>query len=103
MDIPLQVTFRGLAHSPALAERIRDKVGKLYHLHPRITSCRVTVEGRHRHHHTGRGVSARIEVHVPDNDVVVGYDENQDPRVAVREAFAAAHRQLRASAEEKVP
>ena len=94
MDIPLQVTFRGLAHSPALSDRIREKAAKLSAQHPRITTCRVTIEGRHRHHRHARPFSVRIDVHVPDRDVVVGYDENEDPHVAVREAFDAAHRQL---------
>ena len=94
MDIPLQVTFRGIAHSPALSDRIREKATKLHTQHPRITSCRVTIEGRHRRHAHGRPFSARIDVHTPDHDVVVGYDENEDPHVAVREAFDAAHRQL---------
>jgi ribosome-associated translation inhibitor RaiA len=96
MDIPLQVTFRGLAHSPALSDRIRDKATKLHTQHPRITSCRVTVEARHRHHAQGRSFSARIEIHAPDQDVAVGYGENEDPHVAVREAFDAVHRQLQA-------
>lgn len=103
MDIPLQVTFRGLAHSPALAQRIREKAVKLHTLHPRVTTCRVTIEGRHRHHAHGRAFSARIDVHVPDQPVVVGYDENEDAHVAVREAFDAAHRQLQALAEVKTP
>lgn len=94
MDIPLQVTFRGIAHSPALSERIRQRATKLHTLHPRITSCRVTIEGRHRHHLHGRPFIARIDVHIPDHEVVVGYDENEDPHVAVREAFDAAQRQL---------
>ena len=103
MDIPLQVTFRGLAHSPALSERIREKATKLHTQHPRITSCRVTVEGRHRHHLHGRPFSARIDVHVPDHDVVVAYDEHEDPHVAVRGAFDAVHRQLKNTADLKVP
>ena len=95
MDIPLQVTFRGLAHSPALSDRIREKATKLHTLHPRITSCRVTIEGRHRHQRHGHPFSARIDVHVPNQEVVVAVDENEDPHVAVREAFDAVHRQLK--------
>lgn len=102
MDIPLQVTFRGIGHSPALADRIREKASKLHAQHPRITTCRVTVEGRHRHHARGRPFSVRIDVHVPEHDVVVGYDENENPHVAVREAFDAASRQLKAVTASKV-
>ena len=94
MDIPLQVTFRGLAHSPALAQRIRERATKLHTMHPRIMTCRVTVEGRHRHHRHGRPFSVRIDVAVPDHDGVVGDEESEDPQVALREAFEAAHRQL---------
>jgi len=97
MDIPLQVTFRGVGHSPALSERIREKAMKLHTQHPRITTCRVTVEGRHRHQRQGRPFTVRIDVHMPDHDVVVGYDENEDAHVAVRQAFDAAHRQLQAT------
>lgn len=94
MDIPLQVTFRDLPQSPALQERIRDKASKLHSQHPAITTCRVTVERRHRHHRHGRPFSVRVDVHVPDRDIVVSFDENEDVQVALREAFAAAHRQL---------
>ena len=100
MDIPLQVTFRGIGHSPALEERIRVKAQKLHNLHPRITTCRVTLEARHRHRRHGRPFSARIDVHVPNHEVVVGYDENEDAHVALREAFEAAHRQLQDVARE---
>ena len=98
MDIPLQVTFRDLPQSPALQERIRDKAHKLHSLHPRITTCRVTVERRHRHHRHGRPFSVRVDVQVPDRDTVVSFDENEDVQVALREAFAAAHRQLEGEA-----
>lgn len=94
MDIPLQVTFRDLPPSPALQARIRVKATKLSELHPRITTCRVTVERRHRHHRHGRPFSVRVDVHVPDRDTVVSFDEHEDVQVALREAFAAAHRQL---------
>lgn len=102
MDIPLQVTFRGLAHSPVLQDRIREKAAKLHALHPRITTCRVTLEGRHRHHMHGRPFSVRIEVHVPDHDVLVGYHEDEDVHVSLREAFDALNRQLKYAASLKV-
>jgi ribosome-associated translation inhibitor RaiA len=103
MDIPLQVTFRGLAPPLALAERIREKAAKLHTLHPRVKTCRVTIEGRHRHQVHGRAFGVRVDVHVPDRDAVVGHDENEDAHVAVREAFDAVHRQLQAYAEVKTP
>ena len=50
MEIPLQITLRGVAQSGAVEAAIRDKAAKLEQFHPRITGCRVVVEvpGRHK-------------------------------------------------------
>ena len=95
MDIPLQVTFRDLPHSPALDTRIREKAARLGSLSERITSCRVTLERRHRHKHKGREYSVRIALRVPEREIVVNHDHDEDIYVALRDAFEAAERQLK--------
>ena len=97
MDIPLQVTFRDLPHSPALQERIREKATKLHALHPRITTCRVTIE-RRRAPAQGGQFSVRIDLHLPDHEILVSHDDAEDVHVALREAFDGAHRQLKSAA-----
>jgi phage baseplate assembly protein W len=42
---PLIIHFRQMDPSPAVEARIREKVQALERFHPRITRCRVTVEG----------------------------------------------------------
>jgi len=95
MDMPLQVTFRDLPHSPALDEKIREKASRLQSLSDRITSCRVTLERRHQRQ--GREYSVRIDLRVPEREIVVNHDHDEDVYVALREAFDAAERQLKAA------
>ena len=94
MQVPLQITVRDVRHSEALEARIREKAAKLDQFHPRIMSCRVTVEELHRHHSQGRHFQVRVDVRVPGREIVANRDHAEDPYVALREAFDAAKRQL---------
>ena len=95
MQVPLQITIRNMQHSDALEAHIRDKVERLAGAHPRITSCRVTVEELRKHHQQGRHVRVRIEAHVPGHqELVANRDHDEDVYVALREAFDATKRQL---------
>lgn len=94
MDIPLQVTFRDLAPSLALDEKIRERAARLQSLSDRITRFRVTLERRHRHQRRGREYNVRIDVHVPGRQIVVTHEHDEDVYVALRDAFEAAERQL---------
>ncbi len=69
MQVPLQITYHGIPRSEALDARIRDKAEKLEEFHPRITSCRVVVEERDRHHHQGRQFTVSIDARVPGREV----------------------------------
>ncbi|MDH4175525.1 MAG: HPF/RaiA family ribosome-associated protein, partial [Betaproteobacteria bacterium] len=44
MQLPVQITFRGMESSAALDDAVRDRAAKLEQFHPRITSCRVVIE-----------------------------------------------------------
>jgi ribosome-associated translation inhibitor RaiA len=46
MQLPVQITYRGMKSSAALDDAVRDKAAKLEQFHPRIASCRVTIEQR---------------------------------------------------------
>lgn len=123
MKIPLQITFRHMAPSPAIEDNIRDKVAKLDEFYDRIMGCRVAVEAPHRHHHKGKAYVVRIDLTVPGAELVVnrepkrlvakkanGADEpekefaelrepskhaaHEDIYVAIRDAFSAAERKL---------
>lgn len=99
MRIPLQVSFRNMDPSEVMEARIREKAGKLDQYFDQIMSCRVTVEAPHRHHHKGNLYRVRIDITVPDDELVVSHDRHdnhahEDAYVAIRDAFTAAQRQL---------
>jgi ribosomal subunit interface protein len=94
MQSDLQITVRDMEHSPALEERIREKVKKLEQVYPRIMGCRVVLEAPHRHKHQGKQFIVRVDVTVPGKEIVVNHDHHEDAYVALRDAFNAARRQL---------
>jgi len=99
MQVPLHIAFHGVDSSPALEARIREHAKKLEQFYDRIISCDVTVELPHQHHRHGKQWHIRIQVSVPGDELIVSRDpgkdeDHEDPYVALRDAFAAARRQL---------
>lgn len=94
MQQSLQITFRGLARSEAIEQRIVTKAEDLTRFSDRITRCHVTVETPHNHHYKGKQYTVRIDLHLPDRHVVVDRQDNEDVYVAIRDGFDAAVRQL---------
>ncbi len=99
MQVPLEITFRGIPHSDAVETRIREKAAKLEQFCDNIISCRVAVEAEHHHQHQGNLYKVRIDLSVPQKHIVVSRDHHdkqshEDFYVALRDAFAAATRQL---------
>jgi len=99
MQIPLQITFRGIPKSEAVEARIREKVDKLERFHTHIMSCRVAVEAEHQHHHQGNQYHIRIDITTPRKELVISREHHdkqayEDIYVAIRDAFDAAKRQL---------
>jgi ribosome-associated translation inhibitor RaiA len=94
MEIPIQITFRGMESSAALEEAIRDRAGKLDRVHPHVMSCRVVVEEEARHKSQGKQFVVRLDIKVAGAEVAVNRDHSEDAFVAVRDAFDAARRKL---------
>lgn len=94
MQIPLQIAVRHMTHSDALDARIREDAAKLEEFYRGIISCHVAVEQQGRHQRRGRGFNVRIAVHVPDHELVVNRDHDEDVYVALRDAFASLTRRL---------
>lgn len=99
MHAPLNISFRNMEPSEAVETRIREKAEKLERLFDRIVSCEVVVEAPHRNHHKGKLYEVRINLSVPGEDIIVGRTgpkdhAHEDVYVALRDAFAAATRQL---------
>lgn len=99
MKVPLQVTFHGTDPSPAVEDRVRERATKLERLYANIIGCRVVIEAPHRHHQHGQIFHVRVDITVPQHEIVVSRepahnDAHQDVYVAIRDAFDAAERQL---------
>ncbi len=89
-----QITYRGMEHSPAMDERIRELTNKLEQFHPKITQVHVVVDEQDRHKRNGNLFNVRIDVHVPGHEIVATKQEHEDPYVAVGDAFDVLTRQL---------
>lgn len=94
MQIPLQITVRGMGHSDTIEERVREKAEKLSQYSDQIIACSVVIETTTRHKHQGKLHNVRINVAVPGKELVVNHNEQEDLYVALRDAFDDMVRQL---------
>ena len=99
MQLQLQITFRNLDRSEAVEANIREHAEKLETYYDHITSCRVVVEVQHKHHQHGNHYHVRVDVTVPDAEVVANREPDEhhsytDVYVAIRDAFDTIRRQL---------
>lgn len=99
MQLPLEITFRNMDPSEAVAGKVRERADKLDRFSDQLIGCRVIIEAPHRHQHKGGLYHVRIDMTVPGRELVVSRapgdnQAHQDVYVAVRDAFGAARRQL---------
>lgn len=97
--MPLQITWRDIPKSEAVEADIENKAHKLEQFCDSILGCRVLVESSYNRHHHGNLYRIRIDIDVPENEIVVTRDPDknhahEDIYVTVRDAFDAARRQL---------
>ena len=95
----VQITFRDFPHSDSIEEVIRKKAAKLNQVYDRITRCKVVIEAPHRNHSKGKLYEVHIRLTLPRGELAVSRSSekkraHEDPYVAIRDAFAAARRQL---------
>ena len=99
MQAPLQITFRNLPHSDAIAFEIKRQFAKLQRFSNRIIRCQVVVEIPYHHHREGNSYHIRIKLTMPGEELVVNQDaSNRSPEnayIAIRDAFNAARRELK--------
>jgi ribosomal subunit interface protein len=99
MQMPMQISFRGVPPSAAIEQAVRERAERLERFHGRITGCRVMIESPHRRHHQGKLYHVRIDLTVPGGELVVNREPadshaHEDLYVAIRDAFDAARRRL---------
>jgi len=98
-----QVLFRNIDHSDAVQEAVLKRVEKLERFSDQIHSMRVILESPHNNHHKGKVYHVGVEALIPNHDIVVSHDqhdkhEHEDIYVAIRDAFNAVERRLKAVA-----
>jgi len=94
METPLQIKVHNIPASESYESVIREKVDKLASVYDKITNCRVVIDAPHRHRQHGYLYDVRIHLTVPNGELVVKREPNEDIYVAIRDAFNAAKRQL---------
>jgi ribosome-associated translation inhibitor RaiA len=99
MQLPLDIRFHNTDRSPALETVIRERAEKLERYSGDIVSIRVSVEGPPRHSQHGGLYAVSVDLRFAGGEVVASRHpaarvEHEDIRLAVRDAFRAARRQL---------
>ncbi len=101
MKVPLELAFHNLDSSPAIEQRVRERVDRLERFFNDITSCRVSLEAPHKSQFNTQHYEVHIDISVPGHEIVVSSDprpevnDHSDVYVAIRDAFETAERRLK--------
>ncbi len=101
MEVPLEMSFRGMEANEAIEELIREKTAKLEKIYSNLNSCRVAVEKTQKHQRRGNPYRVRLDITAPPgHEIVIKREPSKgnlhDPLTTViNSAFQAARRQLR--------
>jgi cold shock CspA family protein len=102
MNVPLEITFHGIAKSDAIESLIRQQAAKLEKVCPHLSSCRIAIEKPHEHARAGNPYRVRIDMRVPPSHELVAVRDPLDGvlhdslQTVVLETFRVARRQLKA-------
>ncbi len=101
MQKSLEITFRNMAWSEAVASVVEGKLAKLEQLTHAVIRCHVTIGLPHQHRVKGRRYEVNIDLTIPHYGLIIGrsHDDKRDYEdvyVAIRDAFEAVRRQLEA-------
>ena len=105
MQIPLQISFENMEPSEAARAAIGREVERLEKYRHHITGCRVAVIAPSTKHRHGSVYRINIWVTIPPHENIVVSHQPSDDRshmhveVAIKDAFAAARRQIEALAQ----
>jgi ribosomal subunit interface protein len=101
MSNEFQIVFHNIDQSAALIENVNKRIEKLQRFTNDIIGGRVVLDSPHNNHHKGKVFSVAVEIHTASREVIVKQGQHDKPAhediyVAVRDAFNAAERQLKA-------
>jgi ribosome-associated translation inhibitor RaiA len=93
MQVPLEITFRGMTPSAFVDAAVATWLERLNHVYDRIQHCHVWIDLPHRRRR-GLPFQVKLTLAVPGTDGVVVHAESTDVYLAIADAFLAARRQL---------
>ena len=96
-----QIVFHNIDQSTSVSDAVNKRVSKLQRFCDRIIAGRVVLDSPHNNLHKGKIYSVGLEIHTQYKEVRVNQDQHDNPAhenlyVAIRDAFNAAERQLKA-------
>lgn len=95
---PINVLFRNFEQSDAVETKIREQAQKLGRYYDSIMGCHVVIEICHKHQHQGHIFHVRIDLTVPNAELVVSREiedhAHENAYVAIRDAFLSMRRKL---------
>jgi ribosome-associated translation inhibitor RaiA len=101
MQLPLNITYRGLEKSDKIDSLVFTYAGRLDKFCDHINRCDVAIEQPNHTHHKGNLFRVRIDVTVRPRHELVSEDEQKDNgsheplAKAIHDAFKTMERQLR--------
>ena len=94
MQLPLQISARGVELGSATESLIRQHAEKLDRYYDRIMGVRVMVEGPQRQMGEPIVHNVHIDITIPGGEVVVKRQAHPELQTAIQRAFDAARRRL---------
>jgi cold shock CspA family protein len=107
MRLPLEITYRNVPKSDKLERLVFRNAQKLDRFCDHVMACRIAIEKPHEHQKSGNAYRVRIDLTVPPGHELVVKREpgegslHDDLSTVVRNAFAAAQRQLKKLVEQQ--
>lgn len=101
MQVEPEITYRDFVPSDRIRDRVDKEIARLEAHYPRLTACKVVVEGGPRRRQSGDLARVRLHLVLPGHKEVSvssmqdDRGEHSDVMVAIRDAFAAAASQLK--------
>jgi len=101
MKFPLTITFHNTRRTAQAEADVREHAERLDKYHKRLQSCEVIIDKPHHHQNKGNQYHVKILLSVPGQKLSVTstspkHGDHTNLHNALRDAFEAARRQLRA-------
>ncbi|SFQ09272.1 HPF/RaiA family ribosome-associated protein [Ralstonia sp. NFACC01] len=94
MSLPVDISFQGIPHSKAVEETVATLADRLKRIRGDLIRCRVSLAVGAKHQHQGKPFDVHVNVLTPHETHVSSNSSNEDPYVALREAFTHVERML---------